>query len=52
MWRTKKIGISLLGIWLIATGALHLIPNPAFAGSGNLLALVAILAGILILLDR
>jgi hypothetical protein len=42
----------LLAAWLIATGVLVLIPNLNFAGSGNILALLAIAAGALIILDR
>jgi hypothetical protein len=52
MWRTKKIGVLLLGVWLIVAGALQLVPAVAFAGSGNILALLAIAAGVLLLLDR
>jgi hypothetical protein len=48
----KKLGVLLLGIWLIVTGALYLVPGLNFSGSGNVLALFAIVAGILVLLDR
>jgi hypothetical protein len=48
----NRLGIFLLGVWLIAMGALQLIPALAFAGSGNVLAVLAIVAGVLILLER
>ncbi len=48
---TKSIGMLLLGIWLILTGLAGLvsIPIPAF---GIILAILAIAAGVLILLGR
>jgi hypothetical protein len=48
----RKIGVLLLGIWLIATGVLGLVPSLNLAGSGNILALLAIAAGALVILDR
>ena len=42
----------LLGSWLIATGLLHLVPRLAFSSSGELLACLAIAAGVLLLLNR
>ena len=48
----KKLGVSLLGVWLIVFGAIDLIPALSFQGIGTLLALLAIIAGVLILLDR
>jgi hypothetical protein len=48
---TKKIGMLTLGVWLILTGLLPLV-NLSFAGLGTLMAILAIAAGILILLDR
>ena len=45
---TKNIGMLLLAIWLIAWGLSALIP----ALSGLALAILAIAAGIFILLDR
>ena len=48
----KSIGMLLLGIWLILTGLLGLIPTLAFAGSATVLAVLALIAGILILLGR
>ena len=48
---TKKLGMLLLGIWLILTGLLQVmsIPIPAI---GMLLAVLAIAAGALILLGK
>jgi len=47
----KKLGMLLLGIWLILTGLLQVvsIPIPAM---GMILALLAMIAGALILLGR
>ena len=47
---TKNIGMLLLAIWLIAYGLVALIP--ALSGLGLVLAVLAIAAGIFILLDR
>ena len=48
---TKRLGMLLLGIWLIVTGLLQVlsIGNPVVS---VLLALLAIAAGIFIVLDR
>jgi hypothetical protein len=48
---TKHTGMLLLGVWLTATGALILL-RIDFRHQGDLLAGLAILAGILILLNR
>jgi hypothetical protein len=48
----SKFGTLLLAIWLIATGALVFIPGLNFAGSPNILAILAIAAGVLLILDR
>lgn len=45
-------GTLLLGVWLIATGLLHLVPRLGFSGSGEVLAGLAIAAGVVLLLDR
>jgi len=47
----KKLGMLLLGIWLILTGLLQVvsIPIPAI---GMILALLAMVSGVLILLGR
>jgi hypothetical protein len=47
---TKNIGMLLLAIWLIAWGLVELIP--ALSGLDLALAILAIAAGILILLNR
>jgi len=47
---TKNIGMLLLAIWLIAWGLVTLIP--ALSGLVLVLAILAIAAGIFILLDR
>ncbi len=46
---TKNIGFLLLGIWLILTGLFSLL---SVGGMGVLMALLAIAAGIFILLGR
>ena len=48
---TKKIGTLLLCIWLILTGLIPLI-HLGFEGLGLLMSILAIAAGVLILLDR
>ena len=47
----KSLGMVLLGVWLIVTGLLSVasIPIPAI---GTILAVLAIAAGVLILLGR
>ena len=47
---TKNIGMLLLAIWLILTGLAAFIP--AISGLGIVLSILAIAAGIFILLDR
>ena len=47
---TKNIGMLLLGIWLIVSGLAAFIP--ALSGLGTVLAILAIAAGIFILLNR
>jgi hypothetical protein len=47
---TRNLGLLLLGIWLILTGLTAFVP--AIAGLGIILALLAIFAGIFILLGR
>lgn len=46
-----SIGVLLLCVWLILTGALALL-SLGFTGSGTILAVLAIVAGVLILLKR
>jgi len=47
---TKNIGMLLLSIWLILTGLAAFIP--AIGGLGMVLAILAIAAGIFILIGR
>jgi uncharacterized membrane protein YccF (DUF307 family) len=55
---TRNIGTVLLGIWLILFGMAGFITawlrlaHPLLAGLGMILAILAIVAGIFILLDR
>jgi uncharacterized membrane protein YccF (DUF307 family) len=48
---TKSLGMLLLGIWLIVTGLLQVVSIP-ITGIGTILAVLAIAAGVLILLGR
>jgi hypothetical protein len=48
---TRNLGMLLLGIWLILTGLLPFL-NPDFSGIGTLMAILAIVAGLLILMGR
>jgi hypothetical protein len=48
---TKNLGMLLLGIWLIATGVLPLV-SITLVNVGLVLAVLAIAAGVLILLGR
>lgn len=48
---TKNLGFLLLGIWLIATGLIPLL-GFGFAGLSMVMAVLAIAAGVLILLGR
>jgi len=48
---TKNLGFLLLGIWLIVTGLLQVV-TISIAGIGTILAILAIAAGVLILLGR
>ncbi len=47
---TSNLGMLLLAIWLILTGLAAFIP--AISGLGVILAIIAIAAGVLILLGR
>ena len=47
---TKNIGFLLLSIWLILTGLTAFVPT--IAGLGLILAILAIAAGVFILLGR
>jgi len=48
---TKNLGMLLLGIWLILSGLIPLL-NLSFSGLGTLMEILAIAAGVLILLER
>lgn len=48
---TRNLGMLLLGIWLIATGLIPLL-NLSFSGLGTLMAVIAIVAGALIIVGR
>ncbi|MFO7539050.1 MAG: hypothetical protein R6X32_13480 [Chloroflexota bacterium] len=48
---TKNLGMLLLAIWLILTGLIGLL-GLSFEGLGIVMALLALLAGVLILLQR
>lgn len=49
---TRSIGMLLLAIYLILTGLIALIPSLAIPYAGVILGLLALIAGILILLGR
>lgn len=48
---TKNLGMLLLGIWLIVTGLIEL-TSFSFEGLPLIMAILAIAAGVLILIDR
>ena len=48
---TKNIGMILLSIWLILSGLIPLL-SLSFTGLGMLMAILAIAAGVLILIGR
>lgn len=48
---TKKIGVILLSIWLIVQGFMVIL-SLSFQGSAVIMALLAIVTGILLLIDR
>jgi hypothetical protein len=47
----KKIGVLLLGIWLVLYGPIPLL-KLSFEGLGLLMGILAIAAGVLIIIDR
>jgi uncharacterized membrane protein HdeD (DUF308 family) len=49
---TKNIGMLLLGIWLIISGIVALVPAVYFNGLGAIMAILAIIAGILVLMNK
>ena len=48
---TRNLGMLLLGVWLIATGLIPLL-NLSFSGLGVIMAILAIAAGVLIIIGR
>ena len=48
---TKSLGMLLLGIWLILTGLIPLL-SLSISGIGTIMAVLAVAAGVLILLGR
>lgn len=48
---TKNLGMLLLAIWLILTGLMPLL-NLSFQGVGTIMAILAIAAGVLLLIGR
>ena len=48
---TRTLGFQLLGVWLIAQGILSLVPI-LLPGIGVLMSLLALVAGLLILIGR
>ena len=49
---TNNIGMLLLGIWLIVSGVAALVPAVYFDGLRVIIAILAVLAGIFILLRK
>lgn len=47
----KNLGTLLLGIWLIITGLIPLL-NFSFNGLGTIMAILAIVAGLLLIVGR
>lgn len=48
---TRRLGMLLLSIWLIATGLIAIL-HLSFTGLGIIMAILAIAAGVLILIER
>jgi hypothetical protein len=48
---TSNIGMLLLAVWLILTGLIPLL-NFSFSGQGTVMAILAVAAGILIVIGR
>jgi hypothetical protein len=48
---TRNLGLLLLAIWLILSGLIPLL-NLSFSGAGTLMAILAIAAGVLVLIGR
>jgi uncharacterized membrane protein HdeD (DUF308 family) len=50
--KAKGLGTLLLAIWLIASGVVAIVPELNSAGMETILAVIAIAAGVLILIRR
>ena len=48
---TRNIGMLLLALWLILTGVIPLL-HLSFSGQGTVMAIIAIAAGVLIVVGR
>ena len=48
----NNVGMMLLGLWLIVSGVVALVPAVFFNGLGAIMAILAVLAGIFILLKK
>jgi hypothetical protein len=48
---TRNVGMLLLAVWLIVTGIVPLL-NLSFSGLGTVMAILAIAAGVLIVVGR
>ena len=51
MSRPRSMGMTVLGVWLVAHGVIGLVPM-AIPALGVLMALLALVAGVLILMGR
>jgi hypothetical protein len=49
---SKNIGMLLLGIWLVVSGVAALVPALYFNGLGTILAILAVAAGVFILMRK
>ena len=49
---SKNVGMLLLGIWLILSGLIVLVPAIYFSGLGTVMAILAVIAGIFILMRK
>lgn len=47
----SNLGMLLLGVWLVLTGLLPLL-NIAFQGQATLMSVLAVVAGVLILMNK
>ena len=48
----KNAGMLLLGIWLIVSGVVVLVPALYFDGLGTIMAILAVVAGVFILMRK